>query len=475
MMYLYLAVQVFSILVIWSCMILVFFSKKSFSQNLLIMLLCCNLFNMIGGIFNICSATAEGTLVGLKIAYFGKIFAPLFILFFVMAYCRITIPHWLSAVLSILHTVILVAVWTCEHHTLYYKKMVFVNDGYWPHFTSGPGPLHHVFIVLMVLYSIAILALCIRRLCISGNSRERGRMICLILMPPFLLVAFVLYKLNVFGCYDCTNLAYVIDTVLLTIAVYRFGLADYVSLAKDEIIDELTDGIAILSHDGALIYYNRQMVNLLPDIESRGNADKLRAFMAQFEADDGMWIQDRHYICRRKENAPDDAQSVSICSFTDNTDNYLLTYVDGLTNVNNRRALRKDLEHFKPSEHSCPYLTILDIDDFKQINDTLGHQAGDRCLIKFSECLSAHFGKNAVYRFGGDEFVLLTDLAPDLLKDHLNALNTELSKPTDGTSFHVSGGYVPLREGGNIEDLMKQADDALYRVKKSEKGTFAPA
>ena len=83
-----------------------------------------------------------------------------------------------------------------------------------------------------------------------------------------------------------------------------------------------------------------------------------------------------------------------------------LAYYDMVCGCNNRNYLEDKL--VKKFENKSTYITIIDIDDLKIINDTLGHQAGDEYIRKACRMICDIFGHSPVYRIGGDEFVLLT-------------------------------------------------------------------
>jgi diguanylate cyclase len=150
----------------------------------------------------------------------------------------------------------------------------------------------------------------------------------------------------------------------------------------------------------------------------------------------------------------------------------VLANIDMLTQVPNRRRFeelaRRALESEEPGSAA---LVLVDIDHFKQINDKLGHAAGDRALRLVSRCtLDLLRAQDVVGRHGGDEFVLLlrrsstTDamavaerLMQQLqLQSHANAL------PRLSLSF----GIVQMRGGESIEDILLRADQALYEAKR---------
>jgi diguanylate cyclase (GGDEF)-like protein/PAS domain S-box-containing protein len=151
---------------------------------------------------------------------------------------------------------------------------------------------------------------------------------------------------------------------------------------------------------------------------------------------------------------------------------------DALTGLVNRREfetrLGKALDKLshKPSEHS---LMFLDIDQFKVVNDTCGHAAGDQLLRQTSDLLQENLHPGGLLaRLGGDEFgVLLEDCGADSaagIAERLRLAVQELRFVWNGCSFNISVsiGLVYVAEAGAIEETLRAADMACYTAK--EKG-----
>ncbi len=141
---------------------------------------------------------------------------------------------------------------------------------------------------------------------------------------------------------------------------------------------------------------------------------------------------------------------------------------DHLTGLLNRGAfdkLRKELEH------SAIALLLIDVDKFKEVNDTWGHEAGDRVLQQVAQLLCGSF-RTSDYpcRIGGDEFaVIMKDMNPSLRQAVLNKIS-QLNKSLSamGSEFPrvtLSIGVAFSRQCGPEDDIFRLADAALYRVK----------
>ena len=148
---------------------------------------------------------------------------------------------------------------------------------------------------------------------------------------------------------------------------------------------------------------------------------------------------------------------------------------DALTGLKNRFALRKDYPGLRGMN---VFVLLVDIDDFKNINDTLGHDVGDYILTKAGETLIAIFGKEKCYRYGGDEFlVICQSISRNIFKSQLNELKTRLAAiALNGNKFsvHFSGGYVygKVETNGDLRLMIRHADKYLYEAKHNGKNQF---
>jgi diguanylate cyclase (GGDEF)-like protein len=158
---------------------------------------------------------------------------------------------------------------------------------------------------------------------------------------------------------------------------------------------------------------------------------------------------------------------------------------DSLTGAANRRMFQATLERVladptTPAKIVTAVLFI-DLDDFKVVNDTLGHAAGDALLQAVTERIASSVRTNdLVARLGGDEFAILTDDAPDLKRSLAMAerLTRELRLPylldEHTVSVSASIGIASAREAtDSAEDVVRNADVAMYMAKANGKAGFA--
>ncbi len=124
------------------------------------------------------------------------------------------------------------------------------------------------------------------------------------------------------------------------------------------------------------------------------------------------------------------------------------------------------------------YMILVDVDDFKKVNDTFGHEIGDKVLAKLVQVLKNNFrSDDYICRIGGDEFVIFmvhaTKMQQDLIVSKVEEINKELENLNDGLpAISVSIGIVHGTEATDAESLFERADAAMYRAKRSGKRTY---
>ncbi|MEV4654521.1 bifunctional diguanylate cyclase/phosphodiesterase [Micromonospora sp. NPDC049301] len=158
---------------------------------------------------------------------------------------------------------------------------------------------------------------------------------------------------------------------------------------------------------------------------------------------------------------------------------------DALTGLANRRHLLDQGTEQLSARHAdgVTALVLIDLNHFKEVNDTLGHAAGDQVLVQVAERLrSAAQGDDLVARLGGDEFaVLLRGLpAPAVAAHRAETLLAALHEPfeLDGMriSVEASGGISVAPASGGMAELLRRADVAMYQAKRAGQriSTYAP-
>lgn len=144
---------------------------------------------------------------------------------------------------------------------------------------------------------------------------------------------------------------------------------------------------------------------------------------------------------------------------------------DALTGLLNRQAFEQFKDELRTSSDPIALL-LIDVDVFKSINDTYGHETGDRALIKVARLLKESFrSTDYVFRIGGDEFALiLPDITPknqEIISSKIDKINCTLQQPPKNfPKYSISVGAA-FSDSGYTDELFQQTDRALYYTKEN--------
>lgn len=156
-----------------------------------------------------------------------------------------------------------------------------------------------------------------------------------------------------------------------------------------------------------------------------------------------------------------------------------LVFYDELTGVYNRRYFFDTIDktislHVRKSLPLS--IGFIDLDNFKSINDTYGHQTGDKVLKEFTKIAQTSLRReDLIFRFGGEEFIVVfqgvgvIDAKNALIRLQSSVKTILINHDIEALNFTFSAGVVELTERSSIKNVIKQADKLLYKAKKEGK------
>lgn len=144
---------------------------------------------------------------------------------------------------------------------------------------------------------------------------------------------------------------------------------------------------------------------------------------------------------------------------------------DDLTSIYNRTALRSALDRMYSDSAENQYLFVMcDLDNFKALNDQLGHSTGDQCLKAFADILKKDCGDATPFRFGGDEFcILFVNQTIETVIATCEQIQEDLETYRSGTDITIplsaSFGIAAYESKADVNELLRNSDSAMYRSK----------
>lgn len=264
--------------------------------------------------------------------------------------------------------------------------------------------------------------------------------------------------------------------------------SSYASL--EAILENVGCGICVRDPSNhKILYTNQRFQKLFPGMPLERAVDTIShekdggngRFLEYYSEEENRWFDIYHTKIRWV-----DGRAVMLSTIYDVTEKKLYQQKiekqannDFLTGLYNRMRCEHDVEHYisqAKERDGQGALLYMDLDDFKHINDGLGHQYGDILLKAISHSIQRVNGvETTCYRMGGDEFIIIvTHHQFHRLNQILEEIRTIFSKPwfLKGADYYctMSMGVVTFPDDGDtVQDLIKKADIALYEAKKSGK------
>jgi diguanylate cyclase (GGDEF)-like protein/PAS domain S-box-containing protein len=462
----------------------------------------------------------EDKVFWLKIMYIGVVLVPtLFLVFTLQITHR---ERWLTfrtlVLLSIEPVVILAVMWSATH-LLFVSVEPVIRDG-----LVVMQVQRGIVFRINVFYSYAVILFSFYILAVSyrhANSIFRKQYL-LILAGSVIPLIFNLHtqtKNLALRDLDLAPISFAISGIVYAYAIFRHQFMELIPVARSRLIENMSDGVLVIDSQGRIIDINPAMKNFLDgepaSFIGRNVSEALKSWgenaeepLNGLETRTELRLPDKpsRYLDLRVTPLYDDDRRLTgrLIVFRDVTDrkeverdlryamDRLQTQLieigvlqnqlreqairDPLTNLFNRRYLEEtlDRELARAARELYPLcILLMDLDHFKEVNDTYGHEAGDVVLRTLAEVVTRQSRQgDFVCRYGGEEFVLVM---PNIgietakgraleLQQNINSINIPFGRFRLTTTISMGIAWYPAH-GDTKEELLRAADRALYAAK----------
>jgi len=442
-----------------------------------------------------------------KLAYIGIALTPVAWFLFALTYSQRVIRLSRRAVNAtvIVPLITFTLAITNEYHGLIWSAWQIVEiDGH-RGMTVSHGFWFYVHAVYS--YSIALCGTAILTFSLLKFRQHHQALLAAIFAPLIGVMAYLFYvsPINTSPWFDVTVLGFVAGVIILDRGILQHGLLDRTNVARDTVVELLTDPVLVLTRDGEIVDANQSALDrweireqplLHQDIESLTKNMPKERFLSNASSaatNVEVSIEGATYeasVTHLDLENPDSDVSLVFRDITERQrqENELLAvknelermaHTDALTGMFNRRFFMQRLnEEFERLQRHGSVLSVLifDLDHFKRINDTYGHDAGDVVLMGVADVVNEIKRLTDIAcRLGGEEFALLlpeTDRAGAIhlaqrLRRGIEEYDYSL-KVGQRLAVTASVGVATVGQRSKApENVLKVADRALYKAKNS--------
>ena len=240
---------------------------------------CISMFiNNTGYLLQLLSKTEDAYIAALKFSYAGRVWIVFSLFMFTIELCHVSIPKPVTRVFILINTVVYVLVFTLQEHMLYYSKIWFDKSGMFPVLLHRNGIVHKVFMQYQTIIICYILFLLFRT--IKNHKGKIAKKRSLIIVGGFVTAAalYITQIAHIFFItyyFDISVFGNVAITVSMFIAIFRYNLLGIIDMAREYIVDRLSEGVIAIDPDGRVQYYNEHAKELYPEIEIKPESVKV--------------------------------------------------------------------------------------------------------------------------------------------------------------------------------------------------------
>ncbi|MCR5688465.1 MAG: response regulator [Lachnospiraceae bacterium] len=320
-----LVIQCLSIVVAAAECAVVFKNWKGIQHSYLFLACASTFVSNLGYFFQLRARSADTYMTAVKLSYAGRVWLTFALFLFITELVRIKIPAILKIAMSLFNVASYIVVLTTMKTGLYYRVTGFQVREQFPFLMHDNGIWHHIWsatLILYIVYGVTALFSALRKEK-HPTVRKRLLMVMLaILTMSFFLVMNMLKPLPINYVYDITMVSFPIAAVFMFIAIFRYNLLDTATLAREYVIDRLSEGIIAVDSSGQISYSNEPALGIFPSLadEPAKVVDMVRD---SIECGEPIRINDRIYAPEANRLGGQGENAGTIYTLTDDTDHYV--------------------------------------------------------------------------------------------------------------------------------------------------------
>lgn len=433
----------------------------------------------------------------LDVTYLGVVIVPPALFVFSVQIARLSdwLKRPLAVLLYIVPLVILVLMFTDSYHGLFFAGKRTENSA----FILDAGPVfwfNVIFSYTLVLFATLLLVGTFLRS--SGLYRKQIGLVLVGMGVTWLNSIVFILGIHPLPGADNTPFSFTVAAIAFAYSLLRHHLLDVVPVARDVLIEKMEDGVLVIDDQNRIVDINlaaKNLLNISDDVFGKtveqgfshlGSSERdainssKTSFDIELEDESKTYLQAKVTPILDRREKPlgrlvilhDITRLKSI-----QTELHKLASRDSLTGAINRRHFmelaKRDLNRAKRYRRSLS-LVLMDLDSFKKVNDTFGHQAGDQALLALKRvCVKGTRAVDVFARLGGEEFALLlpeTDQeSAAIIANRLRAAleNTVIKSGVHKFKVTVSMGVTQcgVQKDDTLDAMLTRADKALYQAK----------
>lgn len=451
---------------------------------------------IFGFLLEITTKEVAGVYTATKLQFFSECLVFFFITYTMQELCHTRISGVIYALELVVSAYIMYCTFTYEKNGLMYKAITI-------NYTAGSFPRMQVVeygiaFYIFVLYSAMVCLYCVWigvRSARFANDLQKKRLKYLLYAMLVMWLPYILKVFNLTNGYEIPALGIPFAALFVTISLVKYSCLDSISLDFGNALNKGNEGVIVVDSTHRILYFNRWITTIFGDVHKYDDAYSVPVLKEIFiEKKKAVELEGHTYEIRVEPLIEQNHVTGQILWVLDLTEHYdYLNKVeesaskDSLTELYNRGFFEANVNRILSEKKNGAFIMV-DLDNFKSVNDTYGHMTGDAALVSLATVLknaekSVRRYKLFSGRLGGDEFCMFVEGNVDknwlmeFGQKQIRFYDEELIKINCEGVTSISLGIVKIdadvyeKGGTSYNDLYVKADKALYVAKGHGKKT----
>ncbi len=482
----YYQAHVFALLMGILILILVLFARPSKGQSATVLLAASACIYIMGFVLEIRFDAIDAYHAAVLVEYFGECLLMFAYTYFTEIMCRRAFPKFVYAAEAVASGFFMWMLFTTRENNFFYRSMsVLLKEGHHRLYLDW-GTGFWLWITYMILVCALNVGMTFSKMRTAG-PQEKKRMICvdIAMICPWILN--LVRATGITGGYEIPVFGILGAEFFVALALFRYNLLDSIELAGESALGRGEEGVIVTDDNYYTSYSNKRAAELFGEIPANHNIRQNKTLLDIFEGrKKSMEVGDKIYEFRVETLGADTNSSGYMLRTIDVTEHYQmlrelnrLASRDSLTGIYNRKYFTELTGQYLEDARDGA-LFMIDMDNFKSLNDHYGHQAGDKALEILGKTL-LDLGEVAIpCRIGGDEFCMFykdetdREKLSEIAERIMDTFKGSIAKSEIGGTITISVGISTTKgpAGHSFSRLYKAADQALYRAKERSKDTY---
>jgi diguanylate cyclase (GGDEF)-like protein len=451
---------------------------------------------ILGYTFEVTATNFDTAFVALIIEYISYPFISPLIFLFALSHSGVKVPKPVKVLLFIIPIAQSILAITSQYHTYYYTNMEYTPPPIFAQLRVTGTPIYYAcfgyVFVMLIASAIIILKNAFSK---KGAKRTTEILMAIAFSIPFVTAVLYLFDLTPWQ-YDLTPVFLCVTCIIICVCSLRYNYLQFLPTATSQMVDEMKDAFVVIDAENCFINGNSAAKRHFPGLNKTKFGSEIPSeYSEYFRPDEAEYEfsiikNDREFFYKASVGHIE-KRGKTVCKtyiFYDITDTKKLireldqkASYDELTGIFNRATLMRHLyiiQEKSDIENVSSAVLLIDLDNFKRVNDTFGHSGGDKALADVAKLIKPLLNEDDIFgRYDEEEFcVAIFNSDQNAAMKQAEKLCETIATHTftiDEINFSVTASigvsvYYPIEEK-KIEAVITEAGDALHYAKENGK------